>query len=389
MPIGRAVSGTGLHVLDTALSLVPHGVEGELHCSGTGLALGYLGGGTQDAFLSAPWDPRLRVCRTGDRVVMDASGCLHFRGRSDDQVKICGRRVNLQELRRALLRLDGVTEAVAAMEPDDTGNRLVARIETMHGKTHAQIREDLGLLLPPHAIPERMGRAARFDRITVADYVGDDIPRFVAFWHDRQTPHISRMGVDQTRLPSAAAMAEALESALDRRDADPSGRPLRLVAIRLDGRTVGFHQITDFNCTARRAGMHAYLTDPGCRGCGIGTVSYAKALELLFLRFGLDEIVFDTPLNNRAALRVKAALGIAPIGDTVIDRPFLHRPLRARRFVVSADQVDGLLRRAATRSSTAVSTVGVGEYRVPDRDQLLAGRGRQSRMAVLRQAGKP
>ena len=237
--------------------------------------------------------------------------------------------------------------------------------------------------------PVRLGRAERFDRITVADYVRDDIPRFVAFWHGRQTSHISRMGVDQARLPSAAAMAEALESALDRRDADPSGRPLRLVAVRLDGRTVGFHQITDFDRTARRAGMHACLTDPACRGRGIGTVSYAKALALFFPRFGLDEIVFDTPLNNRAALRIKVALGIAPIGDTVIDRPFLHRPLRARRFLVSADEVDELLRRAATQSSTAEGTAGVGKCRVPDRDRPLAGRGAQSRMAVFWQAGKP
>ena len=156
VPIGRAVSGTGLHVLDAALCRVSHGVEGALYCSGAGLALGYLGNGTEDAFLSAPWDPRLRVYRTGDRVVMDASGCLHFRGRSDDQVKIRGRRVNLQDLRRALLRLDGVSEAVAAMEPDETGNRLVARIEAMPGKTYAQIREGLERLLPPHAMPDRI-----------------------------------------------------------------------------------------------------------------------------------------------------------------------------------------------------------------------------------------
>src|SRR6056297_225723 len=87
LPIGRAIAGTEVHVLDEALRPVSDGETGELCAAGLGLALGYLGRPdlTEAAFVQAPWDPETRLYRTGDLVRRDAEGRVHYLGRIDTQ----------------------------------------------------------------------------------------------------------------------------------------------------------------------------------------------------------------------------------------------------------------------------------------------------------------
>ncbi|MGW7533316.1 AMP-binding protein [Amycolatopsis sp. NPDC054798] len=120
IPIGRAVPGTGLHVLSGGQ---PCGVDepGELHLSGDGLALRYLG----DPELSAHAFPELpgvgRVYRTGDLVSRDADGLLHYHGRADRQLKVRGHRVEPAEVERQVERLLGVPRCVVLARRDPAG----------------------------------------------------------------------------------------------------------------------------------------------------------------------------------------------------------------------------------------------------------------------------
>ena len=170
------------------------------------------------------------------------------------------------------------------------------------------------------------------EAITICNYASEDIPIFVDYWHDTSTTHIRDMGVLQNRLPSRQAMSDALRIGLERRLQAPQAAPARLVAIRANARTIGFHQITDFNLTDRTAVMHGYITDASWRGRGVGTVSYAKSMKLFFEWFDLRAIIFETPDNNPAALAVKRKLGIQPDSSVVISKPFLTRPLPATRY---------------------------------------------------------
>lgn len=106
VPIGHAVGGTGVVVMDATQRAVPDGVVGELVVVGDGLVCGYLDPHhNQDRFISVMIaGETIRAYWTGDLVrCRPRDGALEFIGRMDHQVKIRGHRVELGEIEHALL----------------------------------------------------------------------------------------------------------------------------------------------------------------------------------------------------------------------------------------------------------------------------------------------
>ncbi|QCW26723.1 amino acid adenylation domain-containing protein [Lysobacter enzymogenes] len=98
MPIGRAVAGVRLCLLDPRRRPVRDGDSGELWIGGAAPALGYLHQDELSAqrFPADPFDPRpgARMYRSGDLARRLPGGELEFLGRNDEQVKIRGFRVD-------------------------------------------------------------------------------------------------------------------------------------------------------------------------------------------------------------------------------------------------------------------------------------------------------
>ncbi|GAB7192562.1 hypothetical protein NUM3379_32710 [Kineococcus sp. NUM-3379] len=128
--LGEVLPGTQVWVLDADGAPLPDGVPGELCISGDQVALGYIARPdlTAQRFLgwTAPSGERVRIYRTGDRVVRDAGGALRFLGRIDRQVKVRGHRVELGEVERALLAHPAVSEAAVVVAGEGPLARLVA-----------------------------------------------------------------------------------------------------------------------------------------------------------------------------------------------------------------------------------------------------------------------
>ncbi|MGW7574648.1 amino acid adenylation domain-containing protein [Streptomyces sp. NPDC054765] len=126
--LGHPVQNVRAYVLDEAGNLAPTGAPGELHLAGDGLARGYLNQPelSERAFLPAPFDPKERVYRTGDRVRRLADGRLEFLGRLDDQIKLRGYRIELGEISSVLDGHPAVAQSVAVVRGEDELRRLVA-----------------------------------------------------------------------------------------------------------------------------------------------------------------------------------------------------------------------------------------------------------------------
>ena len=107
VPIGVPIDNMSILVVDDRTMLVPIGVPGEICVSGIGVGAGYWRqpDRTATAFVANPYAGDTFgdvLYRTGDVGRWRLDGTLEFLGRSDDQVKICGFRVELGEVEAAL-----------------------------------------------------------------------------------------------------------------------------------------------------------------------------------------------------------------------------------------------------------------------------------------------
>jgi amino acid adenylation domain-containing protein/non-ribosomal peptide synthase protein (TIGR01720 family) len=154
IPIGRAVRGVNLTVRDTDLVELPVGEVGELYVEGIAVGLGYIGRPdlTLKAFVTV--DGR-RAYKTGDLVSCDSEGVYHYHGRTDDQVKVRGHRIELSEVEFGILRLVQIKQAAVVLNTSNTRAFLTAFIvEQEDAETDLEsLRLQLRDHLPEHMIP--------------------------------------------------------------------------------------------------------------------------------------------------------------------------------------------------------------------------------------------
>jgi pristinamycin I synthase 3 and 4 len=163
-PIGRAIAGMRLYVVDTAFQPQPLGVPGELCVAGIGLARGYAGRAalTAERFVPEPFSaiPGERMYRTGDLVRWTAEGQLEFIGRIDHQVKIRGARVELGEVEAALHAQSGVREALVLAHGRTADERTligyVVADDAAIAPTAGDLRQALRASLPEFMVPAQV-----------------------------------------------------------------------------------------------------------------------------------------------------------------------------------------------------------------------------------------
>lgn len=158
IPIGKPIAHMQLYVLDDRLQPVPIGVPGELYVAGECLARGYVNQPqlTHERFLANPYVAGTRLYRTGDLARYRADGNVEFLGRADQQVKLRGYRIELEEIEYALSNFPGVHHAAVLLREDKRDqHRLVAYLtgESSLSEKLEQVRRSLVSQLPHYMVP--------------------------------------------------------------------------------------------------------------------------------------------------------------------------------------------------------------------------------------------
>ena len=174
LPIGEPVWNSRAYVVDEDLRPVPMGEEGELVLGGDCVAAGYLGGDEEDtarfvdekAVDGGAGREGARAYRTGDRCVI-REGQLHYRGRLDEQVKVRGVRIEIQEVTDLARSVAGVADCAARVSQSALGGIELFVVHHAPGGTGAgdtddkkalvaRVLERLRAELPAAAVPERV-----------------------------------------------------------------------------------------------------------------------------------------------------------------------------------------------------------------------------------------
>jgi amino acid adenylation domain-containing protein len=169
--IGAPIANTELYVLDGSKALAPIGVTGELYIGGQGLAKGYIGQPdlTKRSFkvMSVGGGAPRRFYRTGDIAVRNADGAIQLLGRRDQQVKVRGFRIELEEIEAVLRNHPGVRDAAVAVERAGTPDAVLtaAFVGAVNVAVTAQaLRQALAARLPDYMVPGRYVALAKLPR---------------------------------------------------------------------------------------------------------------------------------------------------------------------------------------------------------------------------------
>lgn len=156
VPLGRAIRGARLLVVDERLQPVPAGVHGELLIGGAPVGAGYVGEPqlTATAFVSLPDLPG-RWYRTGD-CVHESEGVYWFHGRFDHQLKLRGHRIEPGEIEAQLCADMAVHAAVVLQYSEGDRTEIVSVVQpagTPDPDLGRRLKVALGQKLPEYMVP--------------------------------------------------------------------------------------------------------------------------------------------------------------------------------------------------------------------------------------------
>jgi amino acid adenylation domain-containing protein len=164
--LGRPIENARIYVLekyvpDKELRPALAGAVGEIYIGGAGVGRGYRNCPelTARVFVDDPFSetPGARMYKTGDLGRLLPDGRVDFQGRADNQVKLRGFRIELEEIEAAIRGFDGVHSAVVrVVEYGADDERLVAYFFADKQVAAADLREALRRRLPYYMLPSEL-----------------------------------------------------------------------------------------------------------------------------------------------------------------------------------------------------------------------------------------
>ena len=163
--VGRPLPGWSVSIRDERGRVLPPGPSGEIYVGGAGVASHYLGRPdlTEQRFILDELTGE-RIYRSGDKGRLHPDGRLDHLGRLDNQVKVRGHRIELDEIRTVLLGAAQVTAAAVVVNqerPDDpASSRIDAYVVLDAAAGSAHVLAHAKAILPDYMMPATLTEVA-------------------------------------------------------------------------------------------------------------------------------------------------------------------------------------------------------------------------------------
>ncbi len=172
IPIGKALQNIQNYILDEELRILPVNSTGEICIGGIGIARGYLNNPalTAEKFIPDPYskEPGKRLYKTGDLGKYTNDGNIIFLGRTDNQVKLRGFRIELEEIENQLRLFNQIENCAVIISLFNNRKILVAyySVKDQNEIDETEIKEFISDKLPYYMIPSAFIQVDSF-KITI------------------------------------------------------------------------------------------------------------------------------------------------------------------------------------------------------------------------------
>ena len=156
IPIGPPVSNSTGYVLDSKNRLLPLFVEGEWVVGGDGVAKGYINNTelTKEKFIPDMFKSCGTLYKTGDIAKWLDKGIVDFIGRRDNQVKINGFRIELDEIKIAIQSLSNdIKDVVVTVKNKENKKKIYSYITSKNKENVDFMKARLKAILPSYMVP--------------------------------------------------------------------------------------------------------------------------------------------------------------------------------------------------------------------------------------------
>ena len=157
--IGKPLANTQIYILDNNLNICPIGIPGELYIGGHGVGKGYLYNDelTKEKFLQNPFIENSVIYKTGDIGKFLPNGEIECLGRSDNQIKIRGLRIELEEIEQVISKIPSISSCVVIDKKDVNNRQYLCGYFTSSKEINiSDLRNVLLKELPKYMIPTHL-----------------------------------------------------------------------------------------------------------------------------------------------------------------------------------------------------------------------------------------
>ena len=163
IPIGNPIENVNVYILDENGQKCKEGESGEIFISGCGVGSEYVNNEklTATRFLPDPFHVGYRMYKTGD-LGKRVFGQLEFHGRIDNQVKIRGNRMELEEVENAILNYSNISQAIVVNTQNASNDILVAFYISDEVINSNELKRHLSDTLPEYMIPQKYEKVTTF-----------------------------------------------------------------------------------------------------------------------------------------------------------------------------------------------------------------------------------